>query len=132
MTKHTIDVYWSKIIKYLEENAEDVPEKTGVYEILVKLKDKNEYKRKYIGRAANLHRRYLEHLSDEEENENIHDGVRDYICGFDYALIGNEPDRKDAEKGLYEKHDYPWNEVPPEGSGRDLDIEVIEHNPGEE
>ena len=132
MTKYVIDVYWDGVIEYIEENAEDIPEEAGVYEILVKLKDKDEYGGRYIGRAAKLHKRYLEHLSDEEENKNIHDGVRYYVCGFDYALIENEADRKDAEKELYEMHNYAWNEIPPEGSGRNLDAEVIEHNLGEE
>ncbi len=127
--KHTIHVYWKGVRRYTEENGEKIPEKAGVYEILVELEDKNKYRRKYIGQAEDLHKRYLEHLSDDEENENIYNGVRKYVCGFDYALIESMSDRKDAEKELYKKYNYPWNKVEPEGSGKDLDIEVIEHNP---
>jgi len=126
--KHVIHVYWEGVKGYTDENSEKIPNEDGVYEILVKQKGKNEYKRKYIGQTEDLQDRYYKHLSDEEENENIYEGVKKYICAFDYALIESEADRKDAEKGLYEKHNYPWNKTKPEGSGRNLDIEIIEHN----
>lgn len=128
MAKHIIHVYWSGVRRYAEENSKNVPEKAGVYEILVKRND-GKYNRKYIGQTENLHTRYLKHLSNDEENEDIYNGIRKKICGFDYALIKSEDDRADAEQKLYDKHGYPWNKERPKGSGRDLDIEVIEHNP---
>lgn len=124
--KHTIHIYWSRVILYTEENAQVIPEKSGVYEILVKGADG--YMRRYVGQADNLNIRYLQHLSSEEENPKIREGVRNNTCGFDYALVDDEDDRKDAEKALYEKYDYIWNDKEPEGSGRNLDIEVIEHS----
>lgn len=125
--KHTIHIHWKGVGKYTEENSEDIPEKAGVYEILVKRND-GKYNRKYVGRSKNLHERFLEHLSGDEENDDISDGVRKYNCGFDYALLTSEDDRKDAEKLLYKKHKYPWNKEEPEGSERDADIEIVEHS----
>lgn len=127
MTKYVIDVYWSGVEEYIEENGKNIPEDSGVYEILVKNKNTGKYMRHYIGQADDLRERYYEHLSDNEENEGISGGVSKWVCGFDFALIDDEDDRKDAEKGLYEKHDYKWNEIEPEGSGRSHDIEIVEH-----
>lgn len=128
---HIIPIYWSKIIPYRENNSDEVPEKAGVYEILVKRGD-GKYDRKYIGQSNNLNDRFFSHMSDQEENENIKNGLKKHYCSFDYALLDSEEDRKDAEQKLYDKHGYDWNQVRPEGSGRDLNIEVIEHNLGEE
>ena len=128
--KHTIHVYWKGVKRYTDENGEDTPDKAGVYEILTKRKDEDRYDRKYIGQAVDLRARYFDHLSNEEENENIHEGVRKWVCGFDHALLDLEADRKDAEQAIYDKHKHPWNKERPEGSGRSSDIEVVEHNPG--
>ena len=128
---HTIDIYWSKIVNYTEDNSDEIPEKAGVYEILAKRND-GKYNRKYVGQTENLYSRYLEHLSDNEENSDIHDGLRKKTCGFDYALLESEADRKDTEQELYDEHDYDWNQVRPEGSGRNLEVEVVEHEPEEE
>jgi len=128
---HKIDIYWSKIFRYIEDNSDEIPEEAGVYEILAKRND-GKYNRKYIGQTENLYARYLEHLLDNEENSDIHDGLRKKTCGFDYALIESKEDRLDAEQKLYDEYKYSWNKQRPKGSGRNLDIEVIEHNPGEE
>jgi len=130
MAKHTINVYWDGVIEYDEDNGNDIPESAGIYEILVKKKDEEKYIRRYIGQTNNLTDRFYAHLSDEEENEDILDGVRKYVCGFDYALIDSEADRKDAEQKLYDKYQHQWNQERPEGSSRDLEIEIIEHNTG--
>lgn len=127
MAKHTIDVYWNGVVEYNEENGDKIPESGGVYEILVKKKDEDKYMRRYIGQTEDLNDRFYKHLSDDEENENIQDGVRKYVCGFDYAFINSEADRKDVEQKLYDKYQHSWNKERPKRSGRDLDIEVIEH-----
>lgn len=124
---HTVHVYWEGIRRYTEGNGRDVPEKRGVYEILVKRND-GKYNRKYIGQTDNLNDRYFSHMSDQEENEYIRSGLKKYLCGFDYALIESKVDREDAEQRLYDKYRYPWNKVKPEGSGRNIDAEVIEHS----
>lgn len=128
MAKYTIDVYWSGVEEYTEENGENIPEESGIYEILEKNENTEKYDRRYLGQTNDLRGRYYEHLSDDEENENISEGVSNLVCGLDFALIDDEDDRKDAEKGLYEKYDYQWNEIEPEGSGRNHDIEVEEHD----
>ena len=131
MTKHIIDVYWNGVIEYIEENSDDIPEESGVYEILVK-NDDGKYYRKYIGQSDNLNDRYFSHMSNQEKNEDIKNGLKKYHCGFDYALLDPEDDRKDAEQKLYDEHGYSWNKQRPEGSGRNSDIEVVEHDSQEE
>ncbi len=128
MTKHTIHIYWKGVKEYKEESKNQIPNDGGVYEILVKNKNTGKFIRKYIGQTEDLQQRYLEHLSDDEENSDIYNGVRKYVCGFDHVLVEDEDDRKDAEKNLYKEHDYSWNEQEPEGSDRNLEIEVIEHS----
>jgi predicted GIY-YIG superfamily endonuclease len=131
MAKHIIHVYWEDIVSYIEENGKQIPEDAGIYEILVKKKSENTYMRRYIGQTNDLRSRFFKHLSDEEENEDIRGGVSDFVCGFDYAELDSESDRKDAEQKIYDKYEYPWNKERPEGSGRNLEVEVIEHSPGE-
>ena len=132
MNSHVIHVYWRGVRKYLEGNSEAIPEDAGVYEVLVKKEGKNKYMRRYVGQAVDLRTRYLEHLSDEEENEDIYDGLREYVCGFDCAPIKLKADREDAEQTLYDRHKHPWNKERPKGSRRNLTIEVVEHNPDED
>ena len=97
--------------------------------ILVKQKDTGRYSRKYVGIADDLNKRYSEHLSPSEKNKHIYNGVRDWVCGFDYAFVETVKERKDTELGLYKKHKYNWNDIEPEGSGEYSSIEVIEHSP---
>jgi excinuclease UvrABC nuclease subunit len=124
MTK-TISINWSKISKYLETDANLIPMESGIYEILV-LQTDGKYARRYVGIAEDLRKRFIEHLSKLEENENIKDGLHNYICGFDYALADSELVRKDAELGLFNKYQYGWNKVRPEGSGYYSDIVITE------
>lgn len=119
-----IEINWEGIIAYEEDNDYRIPEDGGVYEILV-IQDDSKYSRKYVGKTDDLKRRYLEHLSDDEDNEDMKNGLKNYECGFDFALIDNEDDRLDAEQGLYDKYEYKWNNQRPEGSGSD-DYEIIE------
>jgi len=124
MTK-TINISWSSVRNYLETDADMVPVKSGIYEILV-LQNDGKYTRKYVGIAEDLRKRFIEHLSKFEENENIKNGLHDYICGFDYSLTDSELIRKDAELGLFEKYQYVWNKARPEGSGYYSNIVITE------
>lgn len=127
---YKVKLEWSKIIKYDRANYEIVPEIAGVYEILVK-QNTGGYKRRYIGQADNLRKRFLEHLSEEEPNECIKKYLKNYICGFDYALVFDENDRKDAEQALFIKYqeEARCNVRSPEGSGRVYNIVLEEINP---
>ncbi len=119
-----IKINWNGVISYKEENINRIPESPGVYEILTK-NDNGKWDRRYVGSCDDFRRRFTEHLSDEEENENIRNGLKEYTCGFDYAVIENEDDYLDAEQGLYDKHEYGWNKNRPEGSGKG-DYEISE------
>lgn len=127
MTRRIV-LSWSSLISYVEGNSEKVPESAGVYELLVMQKD-NKYLRRYIGRADDsLRQRFLDHLSDEEENECIKERLQKYTCGFDYALVSSADDRADAEQALYDKYSGQaiCNQIRPSGSGRGNNIELIE------
>jgi len=116
------------MISYVKNNAELIPEKTGIYELLVKQTD-DKYLRRYIGRVDDsLRQRFTDHLSDQEKNTCIKEKLQKYMCKFDYALVLLKDDRADAEQALYDKYNKQTtcNKVRPDGSGRGYDIELIE------
>jgi len=124
-----INLNWSDLYEYVENNEIFIPNGIGVYEICARHKDGIDYKY-YVGSSNRLSTRFLEHLSDEEENEGIKYGLRNYICSFRFAQLNNEDQMKDAEFGLYKKHSnvgaYEWNNIEPDPSSLDRNIEVIE------
>ena len=128
--KYKIKIRWSEIIKYIRRNSESIPEEPGVYEILVK-QSTGRYKRRYVGQTDDLKRRFLEHLSEDEPNEYIKKYLEKYNCGFDYALLHGENDRKDVERTLYYRYreEIRCNNITPEGSGRDYYIILEEVSP---
>lgn len=120
----TIKISWKWVKPYVADRQDTVPRVGGVYEILVKKSD--EYYRKYVGSADDLNRRYGEHLSTNEQNSDIRNGVRNNECAFDYFEIEGKSTRENVENWLYHKHDYSWNNVEPTGNGNL--VEVIEEN----
>ncbi len=126
--KRQIVLSWSSIIPYAEGNADKIPESSGVYELLVKQAN-GKYLRRYVGKAdKSLRQRFLDHLSDAEENECIKTRLQKNVCGFDYARLSSEDDIADAEQALYDKYsgETTCNQVRPEGSGRGDNIELVE------
>lgn len=99
----------------------NVPEKSGIYLLWVKLKNDN-WRCFYVGQADNLRTRLLQHLSDNEKNECIKTNVSEYICGFEFALVGKQSDRDGIEKYLYEYYNTECNKISPP------DVDPIEVN----
>lgn len=125
--KIKIVVKWSSIIRWQAANEGKVPEVPGVYELLVKQKD-DKYARRYVGQGEDLRERFQAHLSPKEENECIRERLAKYACGFDYAVIADRDERVDAERALYDKYrsQLHCNQVPPPGSGKGYDVEIVE------
>ena len=125
--KIKISIKWSSIIPWEEPNDEKVPELPGVYELLVKQKN-GKYPRRYVGQGEDVRERFQAHLSPKEPNECISDHLAKHVCGFDYAVIRDRDDRLDAERALYDKYrsQLHCNQVPPPGSGRGYDVEIVE------
>lgn len=126
--KLKIRIKWLRVAPWERSEADSVPEKDGVYELVVKQASDGNYERRYVGQAADLRERFLRHLAPSEQNECIKAYLAKYACAFDYALVGTRDDRLDAERALYFKHRSAYRcnvEVPP-GSGRGYDVEVIE------
>jgi len=113
---HVIRLKWSKFIGY---------EDSGVYEYFVRLKsgDKNLI---YVGEADDLRKRSQEHLSVKEPNECLKKNLKEYKWDFRYAILASKADRQDAEQALYDKYKPKCNKVRPSGSGRNLEIKIIE------
>lgn len=121
----TIRIKWVWIKPYTKANQHQAPNAPGVYEILVKAAN-GKYSRKYVGSAENLNNRYGEHLSPNEKNSKIRNGVRNNECAFDYFEISGKSTRENVENWLYHHHDYDWNDTEPPGK-QDL-VEVVEEN----
>jgi len=121
----TIRIKWKWVKPYKISSQYEVPKIWGVYEILAKNPD-GKYERKYVGSADDLNKRYGEHLSPNEQNPKIRNGVRNNECAFDYFDIKDKSTRENVENWLYHNHNYPWNDVEPSGNGNLVD--VIEEN----
>jgi excinuclease UvrABC nuclease subunit len=115
------------MIPWVAGNETKVPELPGVYELLVKQED-GKYLRRYIGQGDSLRERFQRHLSPLEPNACIRERLAKYVCAFDYAVVSDRDDRLDAEKALYERYrsQAHCNHVPPSGSGRPYDVEIVE------
>lgn len=118
-----IQLTWSGFYSSYSETTvkNNVPEKAGVYLLWVKLKSEK-WKCFYAGQADNLKTRLLQHLADSEKNECIKTNVSNYVCGFEFALVGRQADRDGIEKFLYDYYNPECNKISPP------DVEPIEVN----
>jgi len=127
--KHEVTLKWSKLIHFKLDYVNSVPEQAGVYEILERTKKNDEkyvLSRRYVGQADNLRERFRQHLSESEPDTCIKDLAKDVNSHFDYTLVEDEDDRKDAEQALYDKYRPKCNDIRPAGSGRqEIEIEEI-------
>jgi excinuclease UvrABC nuclease subunit len=99
----------------------NVPEKAGIYLLWVKLKN-GKWQCFYVGQADNLRIRLLQHLSDNEKNKCIKTNVSDFLCGFEFALVGRQAERDGLEKYIYEFYSPECNIISPP------DVDPIEVN----
>jgi excinuclease UvrABC nuclease subunit len=89
------------------------PDTAGVYTLWVQYKG-GRWGCYYVGKAENIKKRLLEHLSNEEENECIINN-RKFICGFMWNQITAEKERAGVEKYLYDKLKPECNQIDPGG-----------------
>lgn len=85
----------------------------GVYRLSYKGEDGSIYVY-YVGQAADIKTRLLQHLSDTEPSEKI----KYYLtkeCYFRYAQISKDYIRDAAEKQMYKQYQPPCNEKEPQG-----------------
>lgn len=87
----------------------------GVYLLWVKLKT-GKWRCFYTGRASNLESRLLAHLSSKEPDTCIKTNIAKYICGFEYAKLKTQSDRKGIEKFLYDQYKPECNDLDPGGT----------------
>ena len=91
---------WSNDIQYLSRNSDLIPQAGGVYMVLRNDGESGKYKRIYVGRADNLRRRFLEHLSPSEANTCLSGNLYNNGCYFRFELLSREEDRTLAEQAL--------------------------------
>jgi len=115
---------WSDLLNFTEDDViKNVLEKGGVYR-LSHLNQEKEYIVFYVGKADNLKKRLLEHLSTKELNPCIKDKVTKGNNKYRFAYISNEEDRKNAEYTLYHEYNKPeCNQNEPEGKKVEMNFE---------
>ena len=110
-------VTWSDFFTpYTEETVKaNATTSSGVYLLWVQL-EIEKWICFYVGQALNIYDRFLDHLSNEEENECIKEQVSKYVCGFEYTVISKQADRDGIEKYLYDHYNkFECNKVDPGG-----------------
>jgi len=90
-----------------------VPISGGVYLLFVKYKS-GKWECFYVGRAQDLEKRLLDHLSDDEPDECIKNNVK-YKCGFYWAEVSSDINREGIEKALFDYYSTECNDVDPGG-----------------
>jgi excinuclease UvrABC nuclease subunit len=110
-----MNLEWHGKFTFIEEKASSLVDTTGGnYMISVKLKNGN-YRSIYVGKAENLQKRLLEHLSDKEKNKCLRDHVKDHTVVFRFCYVNSEENRSNVEHTLYHKYPHECNEKEPEG-----------------
>jgi excinuclease UvrABC nuclease subunit len=88
---------WSMRYEYTEsEVKQHAPDRSGVYRLIYRTGDN--YYVFYIGQAASLKDRLLEHLSTNEPNLCIKKHLKDYTCFFRYLEVSTQDERDKVEK----------------------------------
>ena len=90
---------WSDV-QYLSQNSELIPQAGGVYKVLRNDREPGKYNRIYVGKAEDLRRRFLEHLSVSEPNKILSGNLYNHECYFRFMLLSREEDRTKMEQNL--------------------------------
>lgn len=101
---------WSKYIKYIEKNVNNIiPKNSGVYKLSAEQND-GSVKVRYVGQAKNLLERSLQHLSESEENDALKESISKYIYWISFAEVNKKEDRDAVEKALYNHYKPKFND----------------------
>lgn len=118
-------IEWSGLIEFNENNVNRfVPNKGGVYRLSVGMTDGRRIIF-YVGKAEDLQKRLLEHLSENEQNSCIKDKVQNKKTFFKFALVSSEEDRKNIENTMYHRiKGLDCNKEEPEGKIIDVNLDL--------
>ena len=110
-----MQIKWSEFNKpYNDEMVKKTaPENGGVYLLWVSYEIKG-WQCFYAGKAVDLKKRLLERLQDSEPDECIKANVK-CKCGFHFAEVATEADRKGIERFLIDSYDeLECNDIVPD------------------
>lgn len=102
---------WSNNIRYVETNSVLIPEKGGVYQIFRNDGQDGIFTNVYVGKADDLRRRYLEHISTNEKNILLFQNIIRNECYFRYIFVNEEAERQDVENRLLASYHYECNSI---------------------
>lgn len=100
----TITVYWSRPAPYAGADASPIPERPGVYEILVE--DERIMDRVFMGETSDLRRAFIAHLGGRTSSVNLRHRMSSGEPYFRYWLSDNTAERCEVAAALHDKHDY--------------------------
>jgi len=106
---------WTKLAELSDNSAKNIADNLqGVYRFSYKATDGNYYVF-YIGKADDIKKRLLEHLSPSEQNVCIKNYLATKECFFRYAKITKDYIREAAEKQMYKQYEPSCNDKEPDG-----------------
>lgn len=106
---------WTKLSLLKKEIINRLPDNLpGVYRLSYKAND-GDYIVFYIGKAEDIKKRLLVHLSSSEENVCVKNYLSTKECFFKYAKISNSDIRSAAERQIYKHYEPDCNDREPEG-----------------
>ncbi len=111
-----VELYWSAFYRdYTEEEIHQfAPREGGVYLLWVRTKSRK-WRCFYVGASDNIESALLRHLSPEEENTAMREQLTEFVCGFEYARVAGEEERKGIVKFLYDRYKPDLNPTDPGG-----------------
>ena len=106
-------INWSKIFPYNATNViGNTRESAGIYRL--------SYRNAgggltvfYVGQAAEIQTRLLQHLDDSEVNDCIKRIISTTECHFRFAYVPNQEDRGCTERFLYDHYNPSCNHIAP-------------------
>lgn len=106
---------WTKLTELSNNVIKDMTDNIpGVYRLSYRADDGNYYVF-YVGKAENIRKRLLDHLSESENNVCIRNYLATKKCFYRYAKITKDYIRDAAERQMYKKYEPSCNEKEPEG-----------------
>ena len=100
----TIAVHWSKPAPYDGADASPIPERPGVYEILVE--DDTGIDRVFMGETSDLRRAFIAHLAGRTSSVNLRARMGMGPSYFRYWMSDAPAERAEVAAALDDKYDY--------------------------
>ena len=106
---------WTKLTVLSNDSVNTLANSlAGVYRFSYLAEDSSYYVF-YVGKAEDIKKRLLEHLSSNEKNVCIKNYLASKKCFFRYAKITKAYIRDAAEKQMYKQYEPSCNEIEPDG-----------------